>query len=203
MKRSFKGLKYFVLPAFAIGMYFAFAGNQASECGPQDTGCYSDSDCMENEFCDTSTGECINFFDCTVDEDCVKVDAGCCSCKQGGKSTAINKNYVNQWKDKLDCQPNTMCPDVYMCNGLELPTCQDGQCQLVKIPDKLYCEKDSDCVCGGFDVDGSCFLGNKLYYNAYVDKTGICPDFCGGFHGSLQLKCVDNKCTQVATGNTP
>jgi len=64
-------------------------------------------------------------------------------------------------------------------------------------PDKKYCETDNDCVCGGFDTDGSCFMGNKLYYNEHVDKTGICPDFCGGFGGNLVLKCVDSQCKQI------
>ena len=184
-------------------MYMVLGGNDASSCSPEPEGCYSDSDCAEGEFCDTSSGQCISFFDCTVDEDCVKIQEGCCPCNDGGKSIAINRNYTDQWKERLQCEPNTACPMVYLCNGLQLPACIDGQCQLVQLPDKDYCEKDSDCVCGGFDTDGSCFLGNKLYYNEYVDKTGVCPDFCGGFHGTLEIKCVNNKCTQVPRGNTP
>ena len=100
-------------------------------------------------------------------------------------------------QDRLACEPDTMCPMVYMCNGLSLPVCDNGTCRLTTIPDKKYCETDNDCVCGGFDTDGSCFMGNKLYYNEHVDKTGICPDFCGGFGGNLVLKCVDSQCKQI------
>jgi eight-cysteine-cluster-containing protein len=63
--------------------------------------------------------------------------------------------------------------------------------------DKAYCEEDTDCVCGGRDIDGSCFLGNRLYYDAYVDKSEYCPDFCTGISGNIILKCVDNSCIQV------
>jgi len=65
--------------------------------------------------------------------------------------------------------------------------------------DKLSCNKDSDCICGGVDnQDKNCFLGNKEYYEEYVNKEKVCPDFCGGIAGNLELKCVENKCTQVS-----
>ncbi|MFQ5474740.1 MAG: eight-cysteine-cluster domain-containing protein [Candidatus Nanoarchaeia archaeon] len=68
----------------------------------------------------------------------------------------------------------------------------------VKVPtDKGYCEDDSDCICGGKDVDGSCFLGNRAYYDANVDKKQGCPDFCAGIAGNLKASCVNNKCTQT------
>jgi eight-cysteine-cluster-containing protein len=64
--------------------------------------------------------------------------------------------------------------------------------------DKLSCNKDSDCICGGIDNnDKNCFIGNKLYYEEYVNKDKACPDFCGGKEGNSELKCVENKCTQV------
>jgi len=190
------GMPMMVLVAF--GIYLGTAGNEEMQCTPEPTGCVSDADCGTGEFCDAGAGECISFYDCTVDEDCAKVKAGCCPCSAGGKSTAINKNYLDEWETALDCDPNTMCPMVYLCDGLALPECVDGQCELTKLPDKKYCDTVDDCVCGGFDTDGSCFLGNKLYYNEYVDKTGVCPDFCGGFHGMLKLACVDHQCTQVS-----
>ena len=60
-----------------------------------------------------------------------------------------------------------------------------------------FCEKDSDCVCGGKDIIASgCFFGNVQYYEKCVDKTKECPDFCGGITGNLQIKCENNKCVQ-------
>lgn len=64
--------------------------------------------------------------------------------------------------------------------------------------DKLYCDKDSDCVCVGIDPkDNSCYLGNKIYYDKFISNNNTCPDFCDGIAGNLQIKCISNKCTQV------
>ena len=63
--------------------------------------------------------------------------------------------------------------------------------------DKLSCNSDSDCVCGGIDkLDNNCFLGNKDYYNQFVDKEKQCPDFCNGIANNLEVKCIENKCKQ-------
>ncbi len=63
--------------------------------------------------------------------------------------------------------------------------------------DRLSCATDDDCVCGGIDADGSCFLGNRDYYEKHVDTSKQCPDFCTGISGSLVVRCIDNKCMQV------
>lgn len=65
--------------------------------------------------------------------------------------------------------------------------------------DKDSCLTDSDCLCGGIDKKtSSCFIGNKAYYDLYVDKELYCPDFCEGIAGNFQTKCVNKKCAQVA-----
>ena len=63
--------------------------------------------------------------------------------------------------------------------------------------DKAFCSSDDDCICGGIDTDGSCFMGNKGYYDKFVDRSRDCPDFCEGIAGNLVIRCVDNKCIQV------
>jgi len=66
---------------------------------------------------------------------------------------------------------------------------------------KLFCNADSDCICDGFDIKAdTCFLGNKYYYEKYVDKERDCADFCTGFAGNYETRCVDNKCTHVIKG---
>ena len=74
-----------------------------------------------------------------------------------------------------------------------------GCTQIVsKVPNKLLCNTDSDCICGGFDEkDNSCFLGNNEYYEKYVNKERQCPDFCGGIASNLVVKCINNQCAQV------
>ncbi|PIY60389.1 hypothetical protein COY95_02025 [Candidatus Woesearchaeota archaeon CG_4_10_14_0_8_um_filter_47_5] len=70
---------------------------------------------------------------------------------------------------------------------------------LPKAKDKLACSQDSDCVCGGIDTEtGTCFLGNKEYFKAHVNQSRVCPDFCGGIAGNLELRCVNASCRQVS-----
>jgi len=56
----------------------------------------------------------------------------------------------------------------------------------------LECEQNLDCGCGGNFRTGDCFIGNKKY----VDTSIICPDFCNGISGNLEIKCIDNVCVQ-------
>jgi eight-cysteine-cluster-containing protein len=80
--------------------------------------------------------------------------------------------------------------------------CEDNKCVTydykVSEIDRLSCWTDDDCVCQGFDkITNKCFLGNKNYYNKYVDKEATCSDFCGGFAGNLAVQCVKSRCIQV------
>ncbi|MBI5398151.1 eight-cysteine-cluster domain-containing protein [Candidatus Woesearchaeota archaeon] len=62
----------------------------------------------------------------------------------------------------------------------------------------LACSIDEDCICEGIDKKtGNCFIGNKQYYEKYVDKSKNCPDFCGGIAGNLVIKCVNSQCLQT------
>lgn len=55
-----------------------------------------------------------------------------------------------------------------------------------------YCEIDSDCACGK-DIEGNCFIGSK----ELVNTSDQCPDYCTGIAGNLEIKCINNTCTQV------
>ena len=67
-----------------------------------------------------------------------------------------------------------------------------------EIENMEVCTTDSDCICGGMDANTErCFLGNKDYYENYVDKSKDCPDFCSGIAGNLVTRCVDKRCMQV------
>ncbi len=60
------------------------------------------------------------------------------------------------------------------------------------------CSEDADCICGGVDTfTGDCFLGNKDYYDKYVDDSQVCPDFCTGIAGNLVSRCVNSECMQT------
>lgn len=89
-----------------------------------------------------------------------------------------------------------ICPDGSAV-GRVPPSCEFAPC-----PDKGrdYCEADEDCICQGIDTQtGDCFVGNKHYYEIFVNKDQDCPDFCTGIAGNLVTRCVKNKC-QVVPG---
>ncbi len=50
---------------------------------------------------------------CEINEDCVKVDAGCCGCNEGGEAIAIHKDKQGSWEKQLEenCS-DVMCPQV-------------------------------------------------------------------------------------------
>lgn len=61
--------------------------------------------------------------------------------------------------------------------------------------ERVYCNNDQDCICGGTDKQtGQCFVGNKDYYEKNVDKDKNCPDFCSGIANNLAVRCFDNTC---------
>jgi len=66
-----------------------------------------------------------------------------------------------------------------------------------KVDSRTFCKTRDDCVCGGIDTKtGNCFIGNTNYYDKYVNKTAVCPDFCGGIAGNLEIRCENNACVQ-------
>jgi len=87
-----------------------------------------------------------------------------------------------------------ICPDGSAVGRIP-PRCEFAQC-----PEngKDFCETADDCVCGGIDAQTeNCFVGNKKYYDLFVNKEQDCPDFCTGIDGRLQTKCVEHKCALV------
>ena len=99
-----------------------------------------------------------------------------------------NKNYYKYLVSKKD-----------NCLGyiLSMPRCTNNNCTIFEAP-RDYCETVDDCACDGFDTkNNACFVGNKKYYDAYVNKTQDCPDFCTGIAGNLITKCIKNKCVNV------
>jgi hypothetical protein len=70
------------------------------------------------------------------------------------------------------------------------------------ISDEDYntCTADEDCICKGIHPNQQrCFIGNKAYYEAKVDKREDCPasDFCKGPDGNLVIKCLGGRCIQM------
>lgn len=89
-----------------------------------------------------------------------------------------------------------LCPDGSAV-GRVLPSCEFAPCPAITIS-KDACQADNDCVCGGIDTKtGNCFVGNRKYYDLFVNKAQDCPDFCNGIAGNLDTKCVENVCRVV------
>lgn len=71
---------------------------------------------------------------CSSDDDCIKVNDGCCGCVAGGNSTAINKIYNVYWNRKVnkECREVEGCIGLYNCINDE-PRCVNNKCKLVSL----------------------------------------------------------------------
>lgn len=69
---------------------------------------------------------------CKTDDECVIVQDGCCSCKNGGKNTAILKTEQQAWQAKLssECE-DVMCATVISNDKtcFTVAKCVDGKCE--------------------------------------------------------------------------
>jgi hypothetical protein len=74
-----------------------------------------------------------DIYACNLDDDCVLVSMGCCTCSSGGSNTAINKSYLDYWNDSVlgDCG-DTMCLTVMSgdpsCLGAVEALCSANKC---------------------------------------------------------------------------
>lgn len=90
----------------------------------------------------------------------------------------------------IGCSQSFQCDDGRIVDDL-------SACEEMSV-DKSSCEYDSDCVCGGMDTDtGECFVGNRDYYEANVDKSMECSEFCYGTSNSRVTRCLNDRCTVV------
>lgn len=71
--------------------------------------------------------------ECMVASDCAAVEIGCCSCQEGGKQRAINKEAIKKYHPKMakNCR-GKMC--IQMISKDEscqkVPDCIGGRCEL-------------------------------------------------------------------------
>ncbi|MFH1835958.1 MAG: hypothetical protein ABH851_07205 [Methanobacteriota archaeon] len=69
-------------------------------------------------------------FKCEKDEDCIKINKGCCSCSSSGSLMAINRMYQDAWNLQLVCPKVLMCPAGYNCDKWTEPLCINNTCIL-------------------------------------------------------------------------
>ncbi|RLG70447.1 MAG: hypothetical protein DRO04_01890, partial [Candidatus Iainarchaeum archaeon] len=141
---------------------------------------------------DINAEECLHCFNakcyssiedfkrCSSDADCIKVQESCCSCSQGGKNTAINKNELDAWLSMLSCD-SALCiavmSDHYSCRNFAKAKCLGGVCTIA-------CDE-------GFVAEYRC--DGKHLQQAYIDENcnlswetiKECP------HGCENGRCID------------
>jgi hypothetical protein len=115
---------------------------------------------------------------CSRDSDCIPQQ--CChptACMNKDEKKACNVMCTESCEGPIDC-------------GAGSCACVEGQCS---VESPLYCEKDSDCACGTDKETGDCAYGNE----DYINEKKQCPDYCSGIAGNLEIKCIENRCSQV------
>lgn len=132
-------------------------------------------DCDNNIFCKCENKKCVtkNYFECSQDSDCIKVQDGCCSCSEGGKAKSINKLYEQDYNLIIGAC-DVVCLTV-MSNDPSCfaePKCVNNYCQLVN--NTTNCAKEgetsSNPSLGPADKPVPCCAGLKEISAGYVYK---------------------------------
>ncbi|MFH0711993.1 MAG: hypothetical protein V1889_02695 [archaeon] len=73
-------------------------------------------------------GETNEELRCEVDDDCVKVQVGCCACNMGGAEKCVARSFEGDYLSRLDnCSETMICAAVYNCEIVGC-RCIDGEC---------------------------------------------------------------------------
>jgi len=65
---------------------------------------------------------------CEIDDDCVKVQVGCCPCNMGGEEKCVNRKFEQSYSDALkNCSELMICAAVFSCE-IESCGCVEGVC---------------------------------------------------------------------------
>ncbi len=175
--------------------------------------CVGDWSCESNQ-CVWHCEQQPDFYSCNSDDECIKVDADCCSCNSGGGETAINFRYVDEWYAQLQDTCRMMgrpCEMVYMCTDRK-PICSSGKCTLegqspcpeIMPPDPSGC--DGKWIGGGVDENG-CPLPPKCVPIDYCETDDDCDilanqdssgSVCVGDNNvsyPTPYICINNTCT--------
>lgn len=84
--------------------------------------------------------ELFGLFSCNADSDCAIVDSGGCGCKNGGKRTAINKRFVEEWNANLSNESNNNCTGMqsfdWTCRRVVLG-CIGNVCKLLRVEEEV------------------------------------------------------------------
>jgi hypothetical protein len=131
---------------------------------------------------------------CAQSIDCVLAQQGCCGCEMGGKSVAINSNYLDDWKNRFAAScAGIACTAMYACGGLRA-VCVSGTCQVASAnASAAPTETAATPIPGGFDAVSSGL--SKLVY-ADLSLTKPCVD--NSYYGSPSYYCSSQ--ADTATG---
>lgn len=131
----------------------------------------------------------LEYRDCSVDEDCVVAQNGCCDCANGGEDIAVRADEVQEFRSRFDCGEAscTLLGSDPPC-GCGFATCEAGQC--------TYHHSGPGCgtvdiACGenlglteadAVEIDG---MGFEVTWDAESDGdhmlltwSGLCGDEC-------------------------
>jgi hypothetical protein len=75
----------------------------------------------------------VNGNECVKDNDCIKVQTGCCSCNMGGDEKCVSISKSKEYSKLLEncSKEKIICPAFYNCN-IQSCRCIKNKCEIVK-----------------------------------------------------------------------
>ncbi len=132
---------------------------------------------------------------CQTDSDCMETQAGCCSCRNGGTQTAINKVYLNLWEEQISekCQ-GIFCITMYACQEGKA-VCDAGQCRFLAVQEACVELCEAAKAEGMVLSDGPCLSDNN-------PEWGIENWVCDVAHSPRQSvdNQPENQCQEFRSG---
>ncbi len=125
--------------------------------------------------------------ECQADADCVRVNADCCGCANGGSDTAVPADQLDGYLGGLDCGSSPACPGVDVCQADLVPRCLNNTCSLLPQTNPDFSPDAGGGLTGGMTLCGSadlpacpdgqvCVLNAPGADDANMNGLGVCQD---------------------------
>jgi hypothetical protein len=152
-------------------------------CMSGDAGCYQDSQCGDEEYCDVTTGECVfESATWTCTGTCYNFSGSC-----GSGDICVNGTCVYRSED-APCMPGIECGGNYDCSTY------DYRCHYMECGSYSGCALGMESVYGSTCSGCGSYGGGGSYYSCWPVRT---YNECTGDDSCYGLRCIGGYCSMA------